>query len=208
MKGKYLLVVMCMLVSLSAIGQRKRGSYPAPDQKKDVHAVLDTAAMQDTAHHVEADIIPENAELECSSILQLLKDAAADFSRIKGKEIETVSNGTRYTSMGGIPGSITSNLMRLAGKWQYEGVMYQGGEKDVKEAYEKYKGILISCLGANGYESTTGKASNTKTEEYPERKFTKAKEEKGDKHNPRATLKVDYTPGADLYVVTISIWSN
>ncbi len=215
MKGKYLLVIACMLVSLTSMAQRRKRSSPPPEETTETRAKAAdpkaaATAAQDTNRHVEDDVIPESTDFICSSLLTLMNDAANDFEHTKGKSIETVAAGTRWTAMGGVPGAITSSLLRAPARWQYEGIMYQGNSKDdMKEMYEKYKGILSSCLSAKGYTAGSGKNASSKLSDTPELKYTKsAADAKDAKHNPRATINVDYTAGADLYVVTVNVWSN
>lgn len=210
MKGKYLLVVVCMLVSLTSMGQRRKRRAQQQEQEQKTEAPAPVKDSTAAAAHVVDDIIPENTGYICTALVQLMNDATNDFEHTKGKSIETVAAGTRWTSMGGIPGSITSSLLRTPARWQYEGIVYQGNSReDMKEAYEKYKGIFSPCLSAKGYTMSTGKSTSGKSEGYPECKFAKDKEGvKDSKHNPRATINVDYTAGADLYVVTVNVWSN
>lgn len=215
MKGKYLLVIVCLLASLHTMAQRRRNHSAPDDQKKEAPAVVrDTLPAQDTTRRVMDDVIPENTDMLCGTLMQLINDAANDFEKAKGKVIESIASGTRWTSTTGVPGAITSSLTHSATKWQYEGIVYQGNSKDdVKEAYEKYKGTLDNCLASKGYVVSSNKNTSPKLENYPEYKYTRGNDKssvaaKEGKHNPRAAVNVEYTAGADIYVVTVNIWSN
>jgi hypothetical protein len=219
MKGRYLLVSLSLFVSLIAMGQGRRSSESSTRQTSGVQkdaVTADSMAGQDTSKEKIEEITPDEVDNFCDVLTQLMKDASGNFERIKGKSIETVSNNTRYTSMGGIPGAITSCLIHSPAKWQYEGILFQGSSKDdLKTAFDKCKKSLDNCLIAKGYAMSLNKNGASKQDSYPEYSYAKTTDGSGassakDSKNsgPRATLDVDYTAGADIYVLTLNVWSN
>ena len=216
MKGKYLLVIVLLLVSLNTMAQRRKRSSPPPEEKTEAPVpVTNNLPAPDTTRHIIEDVIPEPPDYTCTALMQLVKEASNDFEKTKGKVIESIATGTRWTSTAGFPGAITTSLMHTATKWQYEGVVYQGNSKDdMKEAVEKYKNTLSGCLSPQGFVMSSGKSATSKGDNNPEYKYTRAVDKssadgpRDSKHNPRATLNIEYTAGADIYVVTVNIWTN
>lgn len=145
----------------------------------------------------------DQADNFCTLLSQLEKDAQAGFAKAKGKEIETDSKTTTWTSNIGIQGALTSSLI-FDELWHYEGVLYQGlSADDVKGYYKKYKQQLEGCLSAQGYEEATGKNTDTKLEAYPDVKFSRPGGQA-----PPVNMRVEFEESTGIYTLAINVWQQ
>jgi len=87
----------------------------------------------------------------CNAIDAIVKDAPNKFRNVRGKTIQANDKATLWESSIKVPGTIGSRFVASAGLF-YEGAFFQTTNvEELKEAYEKYKSILNSCLAPKGY---------------------------------------------------------
>ncbi len=87
----------------------------------------------------------------CDAISVITRDAPNRFRNIRGKEQDSGPSGIIWDCGIKPPGVMASRFVVSMGLF-YEGAFFQAKNKDeLKEAYNKYKELLSSCLTPQGY---------------------------------------------------------
>jgi hypothetical protein len=87
----------------------------------------------------------------CNAVTAIMRDAPNKFRNIRGKTIDANYRATIWAPGIIVPGTISSRFVASMGLF-YEGAFIQTVNKDdLRSVYDKYKGLLNSCLAPQGY---------------------------------------------------------
>jgi len=154
----------------------------------------------------------------CNAINAIVKDAPNKFRNIRGKLIEANANATFWESGINVPGAIGARFVYSMGLF-YEAAVLQTKNKDeVKAVYDKYKGLLSSCLTPQGYAMTLSDNFYPGLTDYKKVVFMLEEKEEipptaNDKVKPPSapahiTLGATYSKDVDKYTVVMYIFEH
>ncbi len=143
----------------------------------------------------------------CKAVSTIIKDAPNGFRNIKGKPDQS---GHVWACGIKVPGTLASRFVESMGLF-YEGGFFQTKNKEeLKGAYEKYKGILSSCLSAQGYTMTQVDNFYPGMGDYKKVIFMNEQENEPQTSKPPAhiTMEVLYSKDLGNYAIVMYIYEH
>jgi len=146
----------------------------------------------------------------CNALTTIMHDAPNKFRNIRGNVTDDNANATMWACGIKVPGTINSRFVASMGLF-YEGAVFQSKNKgELGAVYEKYKGLLNSCLLPDGYNMSLAPNFTPGLDDYKKIVFMQEPKEDIKPENAPAhiTMEALYSKETGYYTVVFFIFEH